>query len=213
KGNKGFWGDITYEANEYPNVLSFTGGTADYDANTGKDMVHMEGNREGYVFAVLKTPETEDYDIYGMQTHKDYKVERTHYMHLLPANNDKITHFAFHPLFRILYYATEQGDVYQFNLTTPEKKAEKILSFPGEHISVMKFQCPAPYVQYASWEKAREYWLYLAGYDTAQEESLCGVFRMYDFPEQTSAPVLKQEIKQLGKIIDIAHRYKNDYKK
>ncbi len=207
------WGDPIYEAYDYPNELSFIGGTVDYDAHTGKDLVHMEGNKEGYVFAVLKTPGTEDYDIYGMTTQQDYKVERTHYVRLLPANSDKIIHFAFHPLFRILYYATEQGDVYQFNFTTPEKKAEKILSFPGEHISVMKFQYPVPYISYADWEKARDNWLYIAGYDTTQEESVCGIFRMYDFPEQTSAPILKEEIKQLGKIIDIAHRYKNDYKK
>lgn len=212
-GKKDWWGNVTYEAKDYPNVLTFTGGTVDYDANTGKDLVHMEGTREGYVFAVLKTPGTEDYDIYGMITNIDYKVERTHYMRLLPANGDKIIHFAFHPVFRILYYATEQGDVYQFNLSTPEKKAEKILSFPGERISVMKFQCPVAYVAYEPWERAREYWLYVAGYDTACEESVSGIFRMYDFPQQTSAPVLKQEIKQLGKIIDIAYRFKNDYKK
>lgn len=213
EGKQNSWRNTEYEAKDYPNELSFTGGTADYEAVTGKDLVHMEGNREGYVFAVLKTPESENYDIYGMITHPKYKVERTHYMRLLPANSDKITHFAFHPLFRTLYYATEQGDVWQFNLSTPEKKAEKILSFPNEHISVMKFQCPVAYVQYADWEKAREYWLYIASYDTTKEESVSGIFRMYDFPQQTSAPVLKQEINQLGKIIDIAHRYKNDYKK
>ena len=213
EGKQDYWGNTKYEAKDYPNELSFTGGTADYEAVTGKELVHMEGNREGYVFAVLKTPESENYDIYGMITHPKYKVERTHYMRLLPANSDKITHFAFHPLFRTLYYATEQGDVWQFNLSTPEKKAEKILSFPNEHISVMKFQCPVAYVQYADWEKAREYWLYIASYDTTKEESVSGIFRMYDFPQQTSVPVLKQEINQLGKIIDIAHRYKNDYKK
>lgn len=77
----------------------------------------------------------------------------------------------------------------------------------------MKFQCPVAYVAYEPWERAREYWLYVAGYDTACEESVSGVLRMFDFPQQTSAPVLQQEIKQLGKIIDIAYRFKNDYKK
>ncbi len=113
-------GDVTYEAKDYPNVLSFTGGTADYDANTGKDLVHMEGTREGYVFAVLKTPGTEDYDIYGMITNIDYKVERTHYLRLLPANGDKIIHFAFHPVFRILI--TPRSKATCINLTSVHRK-------------------------------------------------------------------------------------------
>ena len=208
------WGNITYKAQDYPNVLSFSeGGTANYDANTGKDLVHMEGTREGYVFAVLKTPGTEDYDIYGMITQDEWEVVRTHQIRLLPANSEKITLFAFHPIFRFLFYATDQGNVYQFDFSKPGTPAQKILSFPGEHISVMKFQCPVAYVTYEPWETEREYWLYISGYDTTQEESVSGVFRMYDFPAQTSAPVLKQEIYHLGKIVDIAYRYKNDYKK
>ncbi len=39
----------------------------------------------------------------------------------------------------------------------------------------MKFQCPVAYVQYADWEKAREYWLYIASYDTTKEESVSGM--------------------------------------
>lgn len=207
------WEDYEYAADEYPSVLSFTGGSVDYDVNTGKDLVHMEGNPEGYVYAVLKTPGTEDYDLYGMSINIDFKQERTLYERLLPANSDKITHFAFHPIFSFLFYATEQGDVYQFDFSTPEQPAQKILSFPGEHISVLKFQPLAPRGPWAAWEIARQHWLYIAGYDTTQEESVSGVFRMYDFPVLTSAPVLKQEITRLGKIIDIAQRNKDDYKK
>lgn len=207
------WGGYEYVADNYPSVLSFTGGTVDYDVNTGKDLVHMEGNPEGYVYAVLKTPGTEDYDLYGMSLNLGFKQERTLYERLLPANGDKITHFAFHPIFSFLFYATEQGDVYQFDFSTPKKPAQKILSFPNEHISVMKFQPRIPSGLLANWETARQHWLYIAGYDTTQEESVSGVFRMYDLPAQTSAPVLKQEITRLGKIVDIALRFKNDYKK
>lgn len=207
------YGEKRYTPQEYPTVLSFKGGTADYDANTGKDLVHMEGNKESYVFAVLKTPEKEEYYIYGMQTVQDYQAERTHYLPLIPANGDKITHFAFHPIYRVLFYATEQGDIYKFNFSEGEagKKAEKILSFPGERISVMKFQCPAPMISHDPWEEARENWLYVASYDTTLEENVSGIFRMYDLPQLYSSLVLKQEIRNLGKIIDIAHRYKQDY--
>ena len=86
----------------------------------------------------------------------DCKVERSHYMRLNLANSDKITKFAFHPFYRLLFYATEQGDIYQFNMNTPDEKAKKILSFPNEHISVLKFNLLVPYIQYADWERERE---------------------------------------------------------
>ena len=110
-------------------------------------MVHMEGNNEGYVFAVLKEPGRDEYYVYGMVLNGDCKVERSHYMRLNLANSDKITKFAFHPFYRLLFYATEQGDIYQFNMNTPDEKAKKILSFPNEHISVLKFNLLVPYIQ------------------------------------------------------------------
>ena len=175
-------------------------------------MVHMEGNNEGYVFAVLQEPGRDEYYIYGMVLNKDCKVERSHYMRLNPANSDKITKFAFHPFYRLLFYATEQGDIYQFNMNTPDVKAKKILSFPNEHISVLKFNLRVPYVAYADWEVEREKWLIIASYDKTKEENVSGSLRMYEFPEVTSAPKLQMEFSDLGKIVDAAYRFRNDGK-
>lgn len=195
---------------DYLTELVFVGGSAEYSAETGRDLVHMEGNSEGYVFAVLQEPDKEEYYLYGMMLNPDSKVERSHYMRLNAANSDKIIKFAFHPLFRLLFYATEQGDIYQFNMNTPEVKAKKILSFPNEHISVLKFNLPVPFVKYEDWEKLRWYWLYIASYDKTKDESVSGVLRMYEFPEITSAPVQHFEFKNMGKIVDISYRYRND---
>lgn len=202
---------MSLESNqEFPSELSFIGGGVEYSANTGKDLIHMEGNMEGYIFAVLQKPGTQNYDIYGMIVHPDCKIERSHYIRLKPANTDKITLFAFHPIYRFLFYATDRGDIYQFNMNTPEQEARKILSFPGEHISVIKFQLPVPYIMYEAWEKERWYWLYVAGYDTNKAENESGTMRMFDFPEVSSTPVKKYEFTNLGKIIDISYRYKRD---
>ena len=198
---------------EYLTELFFIGGDMDYKAETGRDMVHMEGNNEGYVFAVLKEPGRDEYYVYGMVLNGDCKVERSHYMRLNLANSDKITKFAFHPFYRLLFYATEQGDIYQFNMNTPDEKAKKILSFPNEHISVLKFNLLVPYIQYADWEREREKWLIIAGYDKTKEETVSGALRMYEFQEVTSAPKLKMEFTDLGKIVDAAYRFRNDESK
>lgn len=195
---------------EYLTEVSFMGGSVDYSAKTGRDMVYMEGNKEGYVFAVLQEPGQEEYYVYGMVLNADCKVERSHYMRLNPANSDKITKFAFHPYYRLLFYATEQGDIYQFNMNTPEVAAKKILSFPNEHISVLKFNQLVPYIAYSDWEKEREKWLVIGSYDKTKEESVSGVLRMYEFSEVTSAPKQKMEFIDLGKIVDATYRFRDD---
>ncbi|MEQ2910337.1 hypothetical protein [Butyricimonas faecihominis] len=195
---------------EYLTEVSFMGGSVDYSAKTGRDMVYMEGNKEGYVFAVLQEPGQEEYYVYGMVLNADCKMERSHYMRLNPANSDKITKFAFHPYYRLLFYATEQGDIYQFNMNTPDEKAKKVLSFPNEHISVLKFNQLVPYIAYSDWEKEREKWLVIASYDKTKEESVSGVLRMYEFPEVTSDPKQKMEFIDLGKIVDATYRFRND---
>ena len=57
-----------------------------------------------------------------------------------------------------------------------------------------------PYIQYADWEREREKWLIIAGYDKTKEETVSGALRMYEFQEVTSAPKLKMEFTDLGKI-------------
>lgn len=196
---------------EFLSEVSFSStGNVSFSAKTGKDMVHMEGNMEGYVFAVLVEPGTSEYYCYGMSLQPDCKVFCTHQVKLLPANTDRITHFAFHPLYRLLYYATEQGDVYAFNMNTPNVKAEKIFSFPGEKIAVMKFNYPAPFVRYEGWEKARWNWIYIATNRDELSEHECGVVRMYDVSEITLKPKKKFEFDKFGKIVDMKYRFRGD---
>ena len=185
-------------------------GNVNFSSTTGRDMVYMEGNREGYVFAVLKEPDLEEYYLYGVSLQVDCKVQCSYYVKLLPANTDKIIHFAFHPLYRILYYATEQGDVYQFNMNTPNMKAKKILSFPGEQIAVMKFNYPVPYILYEDWENTRWNWLHIGSNVKTGPENECGIVRMYNIPESTSAPLPVLKFDRFGKIVDMVYRFRKD---
>lgn len=198
---------------DYLSQVSFQSlGNVSFSAETGKDLVHMEGNTEGYVFAVLQDPDSKDYYIYGMQLQPDCKIQCSHYVKLNPANTDKIVQFAFHPIYRFLYYATEKGDVYQFNFNTSSssEKAQKVLSFPGEEIAIMKFNYPVSYVSYEGWEQARWYWLHIASNKSGLPESECGIMRMYDIPDLTSTPQKQLEFSRLGKIVDITYRSKQD---
>ena len=77
----------------------------------------------------------------------------------------------------------------------------------------MKFNLLVPYIQYADWEREREKWLIIAGYDKTKEETVSGALRMYEFQEVTSAPKLKMEFTDLGKIVDAAYRFRNDESK
>ena len=63
-------------------------------------------------------------------------------------------------------------------MNTPDEKAKKVLSFPNEHISVLKFNQLVPYIAYSDWEKEREKWLVIASYDKTKEESVSGVLRI-----------------------------------
>lgn len=198
---------------DYVSRVSFQeAGGVSFSAETGKEMMYMEGNMEGYVFAVLQDPDSRDYYIYGVVLQPDCKVQCSHYVKLNPANADRIVQFAFHPLYRMLYYATDKGEVFQFNFNmgNSAEKAQKVLSFPGEDIVVMKFNYPVSYVTYEDWEQERWNWLHIATNKGNLPENKCGVVRMYDIPEATVNPQKRLEFDGLGKIVDIMYRFKQD---
>ena len=45
------------------------------------------------------------------------------------------------------------------------------------------------------------------------KRQVSGALRMYEFQEVTSAPKLKMEFTDLGKIVDAAYRFRNDESK
>lgn len=95
-------------------------------------------------------------------------------------------------------------------MNTPNMKAKKILSFPGEQIAVMKFNYPVPYILYEDWENTRWNWLHIGSNVKTGPENECGIVRMYNIPESTSAPLPVLKFDRFGKIVDMVYRFRKD---
>ncbi|MFR4038900.1 MAG: hypothetical protein ACLTZT_14935 [Butyricimonas faecalis] len=114
-----------------PHVLTFSSGTVDFQAETGRDMVYMDWTKDNYTFALLEDPKDGEMYVYGIGVGDNGINERKYYMKLNRPNKDKITHVAFHLYYRYLFYSTENA-VYQFDMEYPETPAKAVLSFLGK---------------------------------------------------------------------------------
>ena len=188
-----------------PRVLTFTGGTVDFQAETGRNMVYMDWTKDNYTFALLEDPNDGEMYVYGIGVGNNGINERKYYMKLNRPNKDKITHVAFHLYYRYLFYSTEDA-VYQFDMEYPETPAKNVLSFSGETITALKTSKLALYTAFQTWEKIRENQLIVGTTVNDKEESECGVMRIYDVPTLMGPLEKKKEYTGLGKIVDIVYR-------
>lgn len=189
-----------------PQLLSFAGGRVDFPVETGRDMVYMNWTKDGYTFAVLEDPADHELYIYGIKVESKGSNYRHYYMRLNCPDNNKIMQYAFHSVYRYLFYSTDKGEVYQFDMTQPDTPAEKILSFPGENITALKINKLVGWIAYQPWERQRENQLVVGSYRINGNEKECGIMRIYDVPALMGPLVLKHEYKELGKIVDIVYR-------
>lgn len=195
-----------------PRTMTFTGGEQDFNAWTGRDMLFMDWTTDNYVFAVLQEPNTDDLYVYGMKVDRTGNT-RTHYSLLKRPNSDKITRFAIHSMHKYLFYSTDKGEIFRYELSYPEDEAVKVLSFPGETITALKVnKFMLPINQYAPWELNRRDRLVVGSYITAEAEQGndldCGIMRTYDVPD-LGRPLDEKPVKfhdKLGKIVDIVYR-------
>ncbi len=190
-----------------PHPLTFSsGGRVSFAAETGRDMVYMNWTKDGYTFAVLQDPVDRELYIYGIQVQDNGKNYSQYYMKLNRPNQDKVKYFAFHSLYRYLFYATENNEVYQFNMEAPDQPAKLLFSFPGEHITALRINKMVGWIAYQPWERARENQLVIGSYLEGQGEKECGVMRIYEVPSLMGPLVKKKEFTKLGKIVDIVYR-------
>lgn len=189
-----------------PRPLTFAGGTAEFQAETGRDMVYMNWTKDSYTFAVLRDPSDGELYVYGIKVESDGNNYRQYYMRLNRPNGDAVKHIAFHSLYRYLFYSTDQGNIYQFDMERPDTPAQKVLSFPGETVSALKINKMVAWVAYQPWEKARENQLVVGTNVTAGDEDNCGILRIYDVPSLMKPLEKKKEYTGLGKIVDIVYR-------
>lgn len=202
--NKRFM-ELPDDRNFKPQLLQFAGGDVEFSAKTGRDIMFMDWTKDDYTFAVLKDNK-ELFYIYGIETGGSSKNYRRYYMTLKREENDIIVKFAFHPIFRYLFYATDKGDIYQYDMTRPQFTSKKVLSFPEEEISVLKFEKLLGWIAYKPWEIQRQNQLIVGTNILTEDASKSGIMRMYEVPNLMKPLELKKEYKNLGKIVSIDYR-------
>lgn len=189
----------------YPQELVLSSGTVSFDIYTGMDLLYMECTKDNYTFAVCGEESGKQY-IYGIEHGEGGKNYPRYYMELKRTESDKILKYAFAPETRYLFYVTEKNEVYQYNLEDPSTPSKLVLTFPGEQITVLKFNKLVGSIAYPSWQRDRERMLIVGGYKEGAEESESGIMRMYEVPKLMQPLVLKKQWEDLGKIVDIVYR-------
>ncbi len=191
-----------------PSVMKFESESLFSVSQEGKEMVFMQNtNDNGLTYAILKDG-AGDYYYYGIKLGSQGKNTQECYGKLEGPDLDKVTHFACHPNYGWLFYATKDM-VYKFDMNKPERGVKVVASFPGETIRVLKFNPFVAFRVYEGWQDNRT--LHLVVGSTVDGASLekCGIVRTYDFATQwEEACTLKKEHKDLGNIIDIAYKEK-----
>ena len=211
----------------YPSVMTFTG-TELFPAKTGYDLVHMESTRgaglTGCIYAILKDPNSSRHFFCEIKpcakvisaqywwendTYQEYN-KQNRYGEILGEGLENATKFACHYLYPYVFYVSGNS-IYQFDMGHPDQVAQKVLSFPGEQIKVMRFNPFVGYIAYADWERERGYQLIVGTTVDGEPDDKCGVMRVYNVPNLMEPLVLKKEFKDLGKIIDIVYKEQSKY--
>lgn len=202
---------------EFPQEMVFSnslpGGLYAYPAETGRDMVYMESAGDGHVLALMKTPGKEEYYVYGMMLQQNNIVDRTFYVQVPITNAQDITCYAFHNLYRLLYYGTKNGEVYVFNVERPELGVQKVegicADMKGEHITSMRFHRFRTYSSATDWEKRYHNCIVLGSYNPNLPEAESGFLRVYN--TGNNVPLEKRlEIDKLGKVVSVEYRDRKD---
>ena len=201
----------------YPSVMTFKTNTL-FQNPTGRDMVYMESTRHGKIHALLKDPADGKIYHYGMTLKaieippkywwQDPEVieenQQENYEEISAPEIKDAKLFAFHHLYNYMFFAT--GDkVYQVDLSEPDK-AKEVLSFPGEEVTVLRFNPIVGWEAYKDWERARTYQLIVGTTANAKPENECGTFRLYEVPNLMGDLVKVKEHGGLGKIIHIMYK-------
>ena len=88
----------------------------------------------------------------------------------------------------------------------PQTPAKLVLTFPGEQVSVLKFNRLIGYTAYQPWQLERENMLVVGSYKDGVGDGESGIMRLYEVPRLMGDLVLRKEFTSLGKIVDIVYR-------
>ena len=189
----------------YPQELVLSQGSTSFDIYTGMDLLWMECTKDNYTMAVCGD-DVEKQVIYGIEHGEGGFNYPRYHVELKRNERDRILKYAVSPETHYLFYLTDKNEIYQFSLNDPTTPAKKVLEFPGEEVTVLKFNKLVGSIAYTDWQRARETYLVVGSYKVGAEESTSGVMRLYEIPRLMGDLVKKKEYTELGKIVDIAYR-------
>ena len=195
----------SYSVWNYPQELQLSSGSVFIDIYTGMDLLFMETAGDINTYAVLGD-DVERQVIYGFEHTQDgFTIPRVN-TELKRNERDRILKFAFSPINNYMFYLTDKNEVYQFDLNNPQTPSKLVLTFPGEQVTVLRFNRLIGYNSYEQWQLDKENMLIVGSYKEGMDDSECGVMRMYEVPRLMGDLVLKKEFVELGKVVDIVYR-------
>lgn len=193
------------DVNEYPSVLHFAN-TDLFSVKTGREMVHVESTLNRYTFAVLREPDAARHYLYGMTLGGNGVNTQNYYLEIVGPEQDRINHFAVHPVLPYVFYATDDK-VYQFDYSQPTVPAKVVLNYAGSQIAEMSFFPLVGWNPYLPWERNKAS-LLVVGRNllNATDPDNPGVVEFYTAPSLGDPLVQQQVLDGFGKIIDIELR-------
>lgn len=189
-----------------PSVMTFSGTTMFTAEQKGRDMVFLQSTTNaGLNYAILQDA-AGDYYYYGIVLGANGVNTQSGYGKLEGTDVENATHFAFHPTLNWLFYSTKDK-IYKVDLSNSSRNAELVADLQGETISVLKFNPFVAFRQYEAWQDNRNFWLVVGSNIDGEDETECGIMRVYEFDNQWANPArLTKTHTRLGHIIDIAYK-------
>ena len=195
----------SYSAWNYPQELQLSSGTVSFDIHTGMELLFMETAGDIYTYAICGDNVNRQI-IYGFEHGQGGFTYPRVYTELKRNERDPILKFAFSPINNYLFYLTNKNEVYQFDMDDPQTPAKLVLTFPGEQVSVLKFNRLIGYTAYQPWQLERENMLVVGSYKDGVGDGESGIMRLYEVPRLMGDLVLRKEFTSLGKIVDIVYK-------
>lgn len=195
----------SYSMFNYPEELRLSSGAVNIDIHTGMDLLFMESAGDIYTYAVCGD-DVDKQVIYGFEHGVGGFVYPRTKVELKREERDRIVKFAFSPINDYLFYLTDKNEIYQFDLLSPQTSSKLVLSFPGEQVTVLKFNRLVGSIAYESWELERENMLVVGSYREGMADDVSGIMRLYEVPRLMAPLVLRKEWTELGKVVDIVYR-------
>ena len=165
-------------------------------------------NQSSLVFALLKDAAGQ-YSIYGVTLSSNSMESPLQSVYIdIDANTASglanATCYAFHPTLPFLFY-NNGSEVYLYDMAT--RKATRVLSLPGETISMLKFHKLNDANKYSDIMQDYQYRLAVGSAKTGAEAGSEGVLRFYDVPEFAAELIqFGDTYSGFGVIKDIAYK-------